>query len=69
MNSLESYQNERIVLTCLNEISYAGIVNKILNIDDNKGLLLTIDESSGFSVWCPQKFIKDILLIPLPKSV
>ncbi|MGD9488599.1 MAG: hypothetical protein AB7W47_11295 [Calditrichaceae bacterium] len=67
MNSLESYLNERIVLTCLNEISYAGTVNKILMIDDNKGLLLKIDELSGFSVWCPQNFIKDILIIPIPK--
>ncbi len=67
MNKLESYLNERIVLTYLNEISYAGIAYKILNIDDKLGLLLTIDESSGFSVWCPQKFIKNILLIPIPK--
>ncbi len=68
MNNLESYLNERIVLTCLNEISYAGNVNKLLKIEGKTGLLLTIDDSSGFSVWCPQKFIKNILLIPIPKS-
>lgn len=69
MDDIKNIIGERVVLTSFNEISYAGIVYKIIEVDGVEGVLLKIDEKSGFSVWCPQNFIKDILIIPIPKEM
>jgi hypothetical protein len=60
--------DKRIVLTTLNEVCYAGISRQILTINGNDGLIVQIDENSGFSVWCPLYFIKEILIIPISKE-
>lgn len=65
---MESYLNRRIVLTSKNEVCYAGIAKKILKIDETNGLFVEIDQSSGFAVWCPEDFIKEVIIIPIPEE-
>lgn len=65
---LSEYIDERVVLTTKNEVCYAGVPTKLLSMDDNPGLMITIDQGSGFSIWCPEAFIKEILIIPIPKE-
>lgn len=68
MDHMECYLNERVVLTTKNETCYAGTPVQILTIEQRNGLLVRIDDKSGFSVWCPEEFIKEVLVIPIPKD-
>ena len=69
MEDLENYLEKRVVLTTKNEVCYAGIPYQTLTVADQNGLMVRIDEDSNFSVWCPEDFIKDILVIPIPKEI
>ena len=65
---LASYLEERIVLTTKNEVCYAGVASRELTVDGRRGLMVTIDQKSGFRIWCPEDFIKNVLVIPIPKE-
>jgi len=65
---LRKYIDERVVVTTKNELCYAGVPSSELIVNNKKGLLVTIDQKSGFSIWCPVDFIKDVLVIPIPKE-
>ena len=69
MENLKNYLNKRVVLTTKNEVCYAGIPYQTITIDDQNGLIVRIDENSNFSIWCPEDFIKDILVIPIPEEI
>lgn len=66
MENIANHLDKRIVLTTLNEVCYAGVSRRVIPIDGNDGLLVQIDDNSGFSIWCPLGFIKEILVIPIP---
>ncbi len=68
MDEIQKCLGERIVLTLKSEICYAGAAVKVLNIDGVDGLLVKIDDQSGFAVFCPRDFIKEIVTIPIPKE-
>jgi hypothetical protein len=57
---------KRIVLTCLSNISYAGVVRGIVDFDGKSGAMVQLHQPSGFSVWCPLDFIKTVLVVPIP---
>jgi len=65
---LDAHLNERVVLTTKSEVCYAGIARAVLTITDTKGLLVQLDERSGLSVWCPETFIKEVLVVPIPRD-
>ena len=69
MENIKDMLGKRVVLTSKNEVSYAGVVHSIIEVDGVEGVLLRIDKDSGFSVWCPGKFIKDVLVIPIPEEM
>lgn len=69
MENLKDYLHERVVLTTKNEVCYAGIPYKTITIGDQNGLMVRIDENSNFSIWCPENFIKEILVIPIPEEI
>ena len=69
MEDLENYVHKRVVLTTKNEVCYAGVPYQTLTIDNQNGILVRIDESLHFSVWCLEDFIKDILVIPIPEGI
>ncbi len=62
---VEPCVHKRIVLTCDSNVSYAGVVRQCLPVEGKPGLLLMLDERSGFSIWCPLDFIKKILVVPI----
>ena len=68
MDNIEQYLGKRIVLTSNNEIAYAGVPITKMRVNSKEGLILQLDDESGFSIWCPDDFIKDILVIPIPTS-
>jgi len=65
---LEGNLNERIVLTTKSEVCWAGLVTDVLTVRGNRGVLVQLDERSGLSVFCPEAFIKEILVVPIPKQ-
>ena len=60
--------NERVVLTTKNEVCYAGVATSLLTVAEKKGIMVQLDARSGLSVWCPEDFIKELLIIPIPPS-
>lgn len=67
--AMEQYLNERVVLTTMNEVCYAGVPTHIVTVDGVSGLLVRLDQRSGFSVWCPESYIKDVLVVPIPRDL
>jgi hypothetical protein len=57
--------NKRVVLTCESNVSYAGIVVSLETFRDRTGVLLELDRRSGFSVWCPTDFVKELVEVPI----
>lgn len=44
-----------VVLTCESNVAYAGVVRGALSYE---GLMVCLNQRSGFSVWCPIDYIK-----------
>jgi hypothetical protein len=57
---------KRVVLTCLSNVSYAGVVRGIVPFEGRTGAMVRLHEPSGFSVWCPLEFVKSVLVVPIP---
>jgi hypothetical protein len=55
----------RAVIVCNNNVSYAGIIRGIYEINNKKGELLELDTFSGLCVWVPLDFVKEIMVIPI----
>lgn len=55
----------RVVLRSESNVSYAGILTSIETLHGKPGVLLELDEHSGFSIWCPVTFVKELLVVPI----
>ncbi len=66
MKNIAHHLDKRIVLTTYNEVCNAGVSRRVITIDGIDGLLVQIDDNSGFSIWCPLEFIKEIMVVPIP---
>lgn len=63
---VENHIGRRIVLTCNNNMSYAGILKKIITEEEIKAsLLVELHEESGFSILCPIDYVQFITVIPI----
>jgi hypothetical protein len=65
ISDVERYLDKRVVLTCDNNVSYAGVVRGSLLLEGKQGLVVRLDSRSCFSIWCPLDFIKGLLVIPI----
>ncbi len=57
---------KRVVLTCLSNVSYAGVVRGVVPFEGRTGAMVQLHQQSGFCVWCPLEFIKSVLVVPIP---
>ncbi len=63
---IENNIGKRIVLTCMNNLSYAGTLKEIVETTTiKKSALVELDSETGFSILCPNEFIKEIIVIPI----
>lgn len=65
---LEKSLDERVVLTTKSEVCWAGRVTDLMTVRGTRGVMVRLDERSGLSVWCPEEFIKELLVVPIPKG-
>lgn len=63
---VEEYLGRRVVLTCRSELSFCGTARSVHTIGSRSGVLVETDASSGFSIWCPLDFVKQVTVIPIP---
>ncbi len=48
---------ERIVVELMGNLTFCGVNKGVLEIDNEKGILVETDVNSGLKVWCPEKMI------------
>ena len=56
---------KRVVLTCESEVAYAGVVSETPAFAGRNGILIELDQRSHLSVWCPNHFVKEIVVVPI----
>lgn len=61
----ESLYNSRIVLSCNNNLSFAGTMKGTIAQGDKQYVMVETDEASGFCILCPHEFIKEIFAVPI----
>lgn len=62
--------NKRVVLTCKNNLSYAGVVKGLLiPFEDIEYVAVELDEKSGFAIMSPLNFVEKVIEIPINKDV
>jgi len=59
-------QGQRVVLTTGSNLCYAGLSKGLVDIDGKQGLMVELDKKSGFCIWCPDYYIKNLTIIPIP---
>jgi len=60
--------SKRVVLTCESNVAYAGVVRGALSYEGVEGLMVCLNQRSGFSVWCPIDYIKKLTIIPISET-
>lgn len=55
---------KRVVLRCKNNLTFAGLFKKI-HEDKIMYLHIETDQSSGFSILCPEDFVDEIIEVPI----
>jgi len=53
--------NQRIVLRCKNNLSFTGVIKKIISEEEKEYLWLITSEQSEFGFMCPEDFIEEII--------
>jgi hypothetical protein len=56
---------KRVVLTCASEVSYVGVVSETPAFHARTGILLELDSRSHLSIWCPNDFVKEVVVVPI----
>jgi len=58
--------NQRVVLTCKNTLSYAGLMRQLTSTGSHgPAVQVELDEESGFSILCPLSFVEKITVVPI----
>lgn len=66
MTTLNIETGDRMILTCKNNLSYAGVMLGMLRSPaDRKCVAIELDQESGFAVLCPIDFIQEIKKVPI----
>lgn len=55
----------RVVLACDSGLSFCGRLRGRRSIDGREGLLVETDAESGFCVWCPLPFVRQLTVVPI----
>jgi hypothetical protein len=58
--------NQRVVINCKNNLTYAGVMREKLELYGKQGFILELDEETHFSVWCPEDFVQKAIMVPIP---
>ena len=48
---------KRVVIELIGNLAFCGVDKGILEIDNEKGVLVETDSRNGLKVWCPEKMI------------
>jgi hypothetical protein len=57
--------DEYVVLNTSHNLSFAGVLQGRLQLENEEGILVRLDEKTRFTIWCPIAHVQRLLVVPI----